>query len=142
MTLRFEDLIALWAKPLPPGSDGVSKFAKVYGDPVRINGVVTPLAALVDRARALQSAYADLEGTLLARSDTGTHTTIVFRMRGRHVGPLVTPLGELPATGKIAERQVIDLLKIESGLITELWMVSDELSALTQLGAIDLVRAG
>jgi hypothetical protein len=66
-------------------------------------------------------AYADLSGTLLARADTETQTTIVFRMRGRHVGPLTTPLGVLPPTGQMVERQVIDLLVLREGRIAEIW---------------------
>ena len=140
MSLDFDDLIALWSRPVPEGQAGSAAFGKFYADPVTINGVSTSLAALVDRARATQRALADLQATLLARSDTPTHTTIVFRMRGRHVGPMATPVGEIPATGKIVERQIIDLLALRDGLITDVWMVGDDLGALAQIGAV--TRAG
>ena len=59
-------------------------------------------------------------------------------MRGRHVGAWPTPLGELPATGQVVERQVIDLLRIDAGRVSEIWMVSDELGALSRIGALSL----
>jgi predicted ester cyclase len=136
MSVAFDDLIALWSRPLPEGPGAVAAFARVYADPVVVNGASMPLAALVERARATQRAFADLRAVQLARSDTPTHTTLVFRMSGRHVGPLMTPLGEIPPTGKIVERQIIDLLALEDGLVTEVWMVGDELGALVQMGAI------
>jgi ketosteroid isomerase-like protein len=138
MALDFEQLIGLWTRPLPQGPEAMAAFARVYAERLKVNGVETTLEALVERARALQAAYEDLGGTLLARADTATHTTIVFRMRGRHVGRLTTPLGVLEPTGKVAERQVIDLLAVRDGRIEEVWMVADELSALVQLGALRL----
>jgi hypothetical protein len=38
----------------------------------------------------------------------------------------------------VVERQIIDVLAHEKGLITRVWMVSDELGALVQLGALAL----
>jgi hypothetical protein len=138
MALDFKQLIGLWTQPLPPGPAAVDAFARLYAERLTVNGVEMTLEALVERARSLQAAYADLAGALLAQSDTPTHTTIVFRMRGRHVGPLTTPLGVLPATGKTTERQVIDLLKVQDGRIVEIWMVADELGALSGIGALQL----
>jgi hypothetical protein len=132
----FDDLIALWTRPLPAGDEALAAFARLYTDPVMVNGASMSLAALVDRARATQSTFSELEARLLARSDTPTHSTIVFRMRGKHVGPWLTPLGEIAPTGNVVERQVIDLLRLENGRISEVWMVSDELGALNAIGAL------
>ena len=136
MPLDFDDLIALWVRPLPEGSAAIAAFAQVYTDPVKINGTLMPLAGVVERARATQRAFSDLGATLLARADAPDHTTIVFRMRGRHTGPLATPLGGVAATGKMCERQIIDLLVLREGRVAEVWMVGDELAALMQLGVI------
>ena len=136
MNPDFEDLIALWTRPLPEGDGALEAFAKTYTDPVVVNGVSMSLVNLVDRARATQRVFTEMEAQLLARSDTPTHTTIVFRMRGKHIGPWLTPVGEIAPTGKVVERQVIDLLRLENGLIREVWMVSDELGALNAIGAV------
>jgi len=138
MALDFDELMQLWASPLPAGDAARAAFARLYCDQLRVNGSEMTLEALVERARALQAAYSELRGTLLARSDSGSHTTIVFRMQGKHVGPLTTPLGVLPPTGKIAERQVIDLLVLRDGRISEIWMTADELGALSGIGALRL----
>jgi len=136
MAVDFEALISLWSTPLQSTSAAIEAFGRFYSDPVRINGAEMSLAALAQRALSTQRAFSELSAVVLERSDTPTHSTVVFRMRGRHVGPLETPLGIVPATGKMVERQIIDLLKVERGLISEVWMVGDELSALMQLGAI------
>jgi hypothetical protein len=134
----FRQLIDLWATPLPAGDAAVARFARHYSDPVKVNGVELPLAALVERARATQAALADLEARLLVQVDAEAHSTIVFRMRGRHVGPLATPLGPVAPTGKVIERQVMDLLALRDGLIHEIWVLSDELGALVELGVLRL----
>jgi hypothetical protein len=137
MALDFRRIVELWATPLPAGEAGAA-FRRHYTDPVRVNGADMTIAALVDRARATQAAFADLQAVLLAQVDTATHSTIVFRMRGRHVGPLVTPLGPVAPTGKVVERQIIDVLALRDGLIHELWVVSDDLGALVQMAALKL----
>ena len=139
MPFDFTQLIQLWTAPLPAGDAAVAAFARHYAEPVKINGAEMSLPALVERARATQSAFADLAATLLTQVDTPTHTSIVFRMRGRHVGPMATPLGEVAATGQVVERQIIDVLAIRDGLIHEVWMVADDLGALTRLGVLKLV---
>jgi predicted ester cyclase len=138
MALDFQAVMQVWTTPAPEGEAGVAAFGRFYSDPVTVNGVAMSLAALVERARATQRAFADLQATVLTQVDTETHTSVVFRMRGRHVGPLVTPLGTLAPTGKVVERQIIDVLGIRGGLIQEVWMVSDELGAMIQLGAVAL----
>lgn len=64
---------------------------------------------------------------------------IAFYMRGRHVGPLPTPLGTVAPTGRAVEIRTIDVLTIADGVITAVWVVSDELGTLTQLEAVGLV---
>jgi predicted ester cyclase len=138
MSVDFEQLSGLWMRPLPEGSAALEAFSRLYANRVKVNGTEIPLEALVERARGMQSAFSEMSSTLLAKTDTPTHTAIVFRMRGRHVGPLPTPVGVLPPTGKVTERQVMDLLHLEDGKIVEVWMCSDELSALANIGALQL----
>jgi predicted ester cyclase len=138
MALDFSEIVQVWTRPIPEGPEALQAFGRFYADRLRVNGVEMTLAALVERARGTQRAFADLQATVLTQVDTPTHTTVVFRMRGRHVGTLTTPLGQIPATGKVVERQIIDVLGVRGGLIEEVWMVADELSALIQIGALSL----
>jgi predicted ester cyclase len=138
MSVDFEQLTGLWTRPLPEGSAALEAFSRLYAKRVKVNGTEIPLEALVERARGMHSVFAEMSSTLLSKVDTPTHTAIVFRMRGKHVGPLPTPMGVLPPTGKVTERQVIDLLTVKEGRIVEVWMCSDELGALAGIGALQL----
>jgi predicted ester cyclase len=138
MAFNFKDLIALWGQPLPPGDAAIEAFARYYSDPVTVNGTSLSLAQMVDRARGTQKTFADLKAVVLTQIDTIKNVTVVFRMSGRHVGPMVTPLGTIPPTGKTVERQIIDVLSIHDGRIHDVWMVADDLGALLQTGALTL----
>src|SRR5215470_1398112 len=111
----FRVLVDLWLRPLPDGDAALAAFRCIYTDPVRLNGVETPLASLVERARWIQGALADVERELLVGLESGDHMAIVFRMRGRHVGPLPTPLGMVAPTGLVFDRQIIDVFRLENG---------------------------
>lgn len=131
-------LLRLWSEPPPDGDGGLAAFGAVYSDPVSLNGSTIPLEALVLRARILHAAFVEPRFEVLSSVEAAGRVALVFRFRGRHVGPLPTPLGEVPPTGRVIEVLTIDVLTIEGGLISELWVVSDELSRLLQLDAIRL----
>lgn len=138
MAVSFEEITALWTKPVAEGAAGVAAFKQFYAERVKVNGVEVPVEALVERARGMQSVFSELNSTLLSKVETPTHLAMVFKMSGRHVGPLPTPMGVLPPTGKMTERQVMDLITIQDGKIVEVWMCADELGALAGIGALRL----
>jgi hypothetical protein len=113
-------------------------FHQLYADPVLVNGAPFPVAALVERARDLHAAFEGLQLELVDRVDGPGRVAIAHRNRGRHVGPLATPLGEVPATGHMVETLGIDILTVADDLITEIWVAADELGRLLQLGAVTL----
>ena len=82
MALNFADLIGLWTRPLPDGDAAFERFLEFYTDPIAVNGTLMPLRGLVDRARATQRTFSELEGELLAQADAPTHTTIDFACAG------------------------------------------------------------
>ena len=63
---------------------------------------------------------------------------VAFVMHVRHTGPLPTPLGVLPPTGRTAAVRTIDVLAVDDGLVTDITVVADELGLLTQLGGVHL----
>jgi len=95
-----ERLLRLWTEPLPPPAEAVAAFREAYTDPVSVNGVDMSVAALVERARAAQRAFADLRMELIEEIEAPGRVVIVFWQRGRHVGPLEMPLGEISPTGR------------------------------------------
>jgi predicted ester cyclase len=130
-------LIGLWTKPLPASdADALAAFRAAYADTVRVNGVDTPLAELVRRARMLQQSFADLKLELIERIETPRHLVIVFWQRGRQVGTVETPIGEIEATGREVQIQTIEVLTLRDRRITDVWVVADNLTLALQLGAL------
>ncbi len=86
----------------------------------------------------MHRALDDVHPEPLRRIDAEGTIVIVFRMHGRHTGPLATPLGEIAPTGRPVEIRTIDVLTVTEGRISEVWVVADELSMLTGLGAVTL----
>ena len=137
----FDRLAQLWTQPFPARADALAAFAEVYTDPVSINGVEVPLTDVVERASSLQAAFADLRLELIEEVEAPGRLSIAFWQRGRHVGPLDSPLGEVAPTGREFEIRVIDLLTLTDGRISAIQVVPDGLAMLVQLGAVQLVQA-
>ena len=98
------------------------------------------VAQLVDRTRSLQQSFDRLSMQIVDRIDTSDRLVIAFLMRGRHVGPYASPLGSIPPTGREIEVRTIDVLTIEDGLVSAIWVVADDLGLLVRLDAITLSR--
>jgi ketosteroid isomerase-like protein len=133
-------LVRLWTEPVAAPDEALAAFSEAYTDPVSINGVEVPLADLVARARGLQRAFADLRIELIEQIETPGRVVIAFWQRGRHVGPLESPLGEISPTGREVEIRVIDVLSITDGRIGAIQVVPDNLGLAMQLGAVQLVQ--
>jgi hypothetical protein len=136
MASFLDRMLRLWVEPL--GDDAAGRFGSLYADPVRVNGTPLSVADMVARARALQGAYSDVEFDVVDELETADKIVVGFRMRGRHTGPLATPIGTVQPTGRLVENRVTDILTRTDGLITDIWMVADDLGALVQLDAVRL----
>jgi predicted ester cyclase len=133
-TDMVERLLDLWSQPLSdrPYAD----FAQLYADPVTVNGAELRITDLVGRARTLQGAFDDLSRRVLDVVETPDRLVVAFELSGRHTGTWPSALGDVPASGRRMTVRTIDVLTIADGRITAIWVVSDDLSLLTQLGAI------
>ncbi|HEY7272260.1 MAG TPA: ester cyclase [Actinoplanes sp.] len=131
-------VMALWANPVPDGPAGEAAFAECYADPLTVNGTHFALTDLVTRARNLHAAHSVIRPELLQVLAAPGHVVVAFVMHVRHTGPLATPLGTVPGTGREAAARTIDILAVRDGKITDITVVSDELGMLTQLGALRL----
>jgi hypothetical protein len=138
MTSLVERLESLWAQPVGARADAEAAFAEVYADPVVVNGVAMTIAELAGRARSLQQAFDRLGMDILDIVETPGRVVIAFIMRGRHVGPYPSPLGTVAPTHRDIEVRTIDVLTIVNGLISAIWVVTDDLALLRQLGAVTL----
>ncbi|TFV65980.1 hypothetical protein E4P40_25920 [Blastococcus sp. CT_GayMR20] len=139
MAFDVERLLELWTDPVP-ADDAVAAegFARLYTDPVVVNGVPLTAADLVARARAMQDALERPEREVLGVVDAGDSVALAFRLAGRQVGPLETSAGRVPPTGRWLDIRIIDVLTLTDGRISGIWMVADWLAALAAAGAVHL----
>lgn len=66
----------------------------------------------------------------------GDQVVVEFEATGTHTGPLVTPAGEIPASGKAVKLNVIEVHTWQNGKLTKLVNYQDSGSLLRQIGAI------
>jgi len=143
--MTADDLVArlftLW-DDLPPSDDAArGAFLGLYEDPVRINGTSMAVDELVRRARMLGTALRERSTEVLSVVPTPDQVAVAFRIHGLLTGPLETPLGPVTSAGEPVTMQVIDVLTLRGGRISEIWMVADQLGLLTRLGVVTLTPA-
>jgi len=80
-----EHLTRLWTEPVPASAEAVRAFGELYTDPVSINGTPTSLLDLVERARALQRAFADLSMEIVDEFEAPNRLVIVFLQRDHRI---------------------------------------------------------
>src|SRR3954454_943526 len=140
--MHTDELMGLWATPPSDDRAALAALARLYTDPVTINGTAITALDLLARIRAMQLAYRDLQHEVIERVDAPGRLVVAFRLRGVHVGPLATPLGLVAATGRPFEVRVIDVLTLDGDdRISAVTMVADELAQLVSLGALTLTAA-
>jgi predicted ester cyclase len=127
--------LSLWSHPLPPGDAALEAFRRVYADPVLVNGTPTAVTVLVERARMLQAAFDGFQHTTHEVVEAPGRLAFAFRISGRLVGPLVTPLGVLPPTGGEVELAGMDIFVFDDDRVTAVWALTDYLTPLIDAGA-------
>jgi hypothetical protein len=139
MPFDVQRLLRMWTDPLPDDDAAAAAvFRELYSDPVTVNGASVTAADLVARARVMQAALERPEREVLSVVDAGASVAVVFRLAGRQVGPLETPAGRVPPTGRRVDVRIIDVLTLTDGRISGIWMVADWLSALAAAGAVQV----
>ncbi|SDS38432.1 Predicted ester cyclase [Friedmanniella luteola] len=135
MSSLIERALALWGRPSPPDV-ALEAFRAVYADPVLVNGAPTALVVLVERAQMMQAAFEGLRHTVHEQVEAPGRLAFAFRLSGRLVGPLATPLGELAPTGEQVEVAGMDIFVVEEGRVTAVWALADHLTLLMDVGAV------
>lgn len=85
---------------------------------------------------AFVSAFPDGELTELLRLDCGGYIVSENNLSGTHTAPLLTPQGEIPATGNSVSVDGVSIFKIENGEIKSEHLYFDQMTFLAQLGLI------
>jgi predicted ester cyclase len=135
MAIDFDELLRLWTDP-PAAVGAEAAFGRFYADPVLLNGTEHTIADLVVRARGLHTAFEGLRSEVLDRVQTPDRLVIAQLLRGRHTGPLPTPIGTIQPTGREVAIRTIDVLTVVDDRVVAVTVVGDELGLLGQLGAL------
>lgn len=93
----------------------------------------TPLADLVDRARAPHATFDQHVIDIVDRITSPGRLAIAFRHRARHIGPWHTPLGALAPTGRTVTELGIDPLTLTGNRISRIRVLADELQRLMRI---------
>jgi len=138
----LERLMPLWTQPVDAQPDPLAAFGAVYADPVLVNGTELALTSLVGRARALQQAFAGLNMKILDVVEAPGRVVVAFLMRGRHIGPFASLVGTIEPTHRDIEVRTIDVLALTTDeVMSAIWVASDELGLLDQVGYLLTRRA-
>ena len=64
----------------------------------------------------------------------GNHVIVEGTFSGTHNGPLKTPMGDLPATGRKTKGDFIQIFDVDRGLVKRDHLMFDQVQLMTQLG--------
>jgi steroid delta-isomerase-like uncharacterized protein len=84
-----------------------------------------------------KGAFPDIRINLTNQVATDDQVVNEFTARGTHTGPLLTPSGAIPPTGRTVDFVVCEVLGIKDGRVASLHNYQDAASLMRQLGLID-----
>ena len=83
------------------------------------------------------TAFPDMKKEVTNQVASEDQVVSEFTLRGPHDGPLKTPAGEIPPTGKAVELSVIEVIGVRHGKAATLRNYSDTATLMRQLGLIE-----
>jgi steroid delta-isomerase-like uncharacterized protein len=92
--------------------------------------------AVLEVARGWKASFSDLRGNIWSSASCGNSSVLEIRWTGTNDGPLETPGGTVPATGKSVEFDDAQIYEVTDGKVTEFRNYGDFITMLTQLGLI------
>jgi steroid delta-isomerase-like uncharacterized protein len=92
--------------------------------------------ALLGAIREWKAAFPDLTGQVLRAAESADTVVIEVHWKGTHSGPLDTPAGTLPATGRTVDTLGTMWITVTDGRISAETNHLDALSLLAQIGAL------
>lgn len=81
-------------------------------------------------------AFPDISIQVTNQVATGDQVVNEFTARGTHTGPLMTPAGAIPPTGRTVDLTVCEVYRIKDGKFVSLHNYQDAASLMRQLGLI------
>jgi steroid delta-isomerase-like uncharacterized protein len=86
--------------------------------------------------QGFKSAFPDIQIEVTGQVTTATQVVTEFIARGTHTGPLLTPAGAVPPTGRTAEWPVCEVWQVRDGKLSSLHNYQDLATMLRQLGLV------
>jgi predicted ester cyclase len=83
-----------------------------------------------------KGAFPDLKIAVTNQVATDDQVVSEFTARGTHTGPLLTPAGEIPPTGRKVDFIVCEVWRIKNGQLVSLHNYQDAASLMRQLGVL------
>ena len=83
---------------------------------------------------AFKRAFPDSRMTVLAAAESGDVVAVEGVYSGTHTGPLATPMGEIPATGRSLALPYADIFRFEDGSVVAHHVYYDQATFMQQLG--------
>lgn len=83
---------------------------------------------------ALRTTYPDFKATVHEQIVKGDKIITRWTVTATNTGPVQTPMGEVPPTGKAMSVNGAEILTVVNGKITEDWVFYNQLYAYMQLG--------
>jgi steroid delta-isomerase-like uncharacterized protein len=90
---------------------------------------------IVELFEGWKTAFPDAAGTVTGAFASGNNAALEVTWKGTHTGPLVTPAGTIPASGKHQEVPAAFVLTFEGDKIKESHHYFDSMTLLKQIGA-------
>ncbi len=92
--------------------------------------------AIVEHWRRFFAAFPDLSGRDEFKAESGDTAINEWSASGTHSGPMETPEGTIPATGKRLTLRGADAITVRDGLIRSHRVYYDQMGFMTQLGLV------
>ena len=96
---------------------------------------ITGADGIVEALQGWKTAFPDAVGTVTNAFASGDHVSLEISWNGTHTGPLETPDGTIPASGKEQTTPASMTVRLEGDKIAEQRHYFDMLTLLTQIGA-------
>lgn len=84
--------------------------------------------------RGFKDAFPDLRITVTNQVTTDDQVVSEFTARGTHTGPLQTPAGAVPASGRSVDFVVCEVWRVKNGRVATLHNYQDAASLMRQIG--------
>ena len=91
---------------------------------------------IVQALEGWKQAFPDATGTITNALGSGNTAVLEITWEGTQTGPLAGPAGTIPASGKVAKVQAVQVLTVEDGKVKDTRHYFDMMGLLQQIGAL------